>query len=313
MSCYRPMRGYQNPLGGKVTITGRGDRLGKGVAAGSGRPLLLPCGKCIGCKMDRARMWSVRMTHEAQLYPSNLFVTFTYDDKHLPDDLSLDYRDFQLFMKKLRKAFVGDVEIYDTAREKLVRPVRFFCAGEYGTQYQRPHFHAIVFNLRLPDAIPFRNGTFTSKILERIWGNGNIVIGSVTPNSASYVSGYTLYKKGHAELADSVVDQQTGEVTSRRSEFVVMSRKPGIGYWWYERFKSDLFKDQAVLPEGRKYKVPRYYLDKMEVDVPLTHEELKYERYLSSLEHPEEGTDERLAIREEFALRKMMTLKRRPL
>lgn len=298
MSCFRPIRGTLVP-GGRVVLGG--DPTGKG------RPLQLPCGKCIGCKMDKARMWSVRITHEASLYDSNIFVTFDYNPKSLPSSLSLVYSDFQLFMKRFRKKHRGV-----NASPNGSYPIRFFCAGEYGSKYQRPHWHAIFFNVDLADKIKFHNETFRSESLESLWGKGNCVIGTVTPRSAAYVAGYTLYKKGHSGDYEDVVNVETGVLSSRRPEFVVMSRRPGIGAWWYEKFKNDLFPhDKAVMPEGRVQKVPRYYLEKLKRSDPLIAEEISYTRYLSSLEHPEEGTDERLAVREEYAVRKLDTFSKR--
>lgn len=291
MSCFRPLRGFMVP-GGRV-VFGADPK-------GTGRPLSVPCGKCIGCKMDRARMWSVRICHEAALYDCNQFVTLTYEDKYLPPSLSLVYPDFQLFMKRLRKEYNGH-EAGPNGRY----PIRFFVAGEYGSTYKRPHWHAIFFNLVFPDQVKLLNETFRSEGLERVWGKGNCVVGTVTTESAAYVAGYTLYKKGRAEEYEDVVNVATGEVSGRRPEFVVMSRRPGIGTWWYEKFKGDVFPlDKAVMSEGRVQKVPRFYLEKFRREDPLAAEEVVYERYLRSLEHPEEGTEERLAIREEFAERK---------
>ena len=47
----------------------------------------------------------------------NSFVTLTYDDDHLPEYNSLNYKHFQDFMKRLRKSHNG---------------VRFYMCGEYG-------------------------------------------------------------------------------------------------------------------------------------------------------------------------------------
>ena len=44
----------------------------------------VPCGKCIGCLLDRSRMWADRCMLEMQYHESNLFVTLTYDDVHVP-------------------------------------------------------------------------------------------------------------------------------------------------------------------------------------------------------------------------------------
>ena len=80
--------------------------------------LELPCGQCIGCRLERSRQWAMRCLHEASLHENNAFITLTYDDSNLPRGGSLDYSDFQKFMKRLRK--------------RIGRKVSFYCGGEYG-------------------------------------------------------------------------------------------------------------------------------------------------------------------------------------
>lgn len=195
--------------------------------------------------------------HEAQLYDSNLFVTLDYAPEHLPKSLSLEYKDFCGFMKRLRK------EVRGVSRSPGgTFPIRFFVAGEYGERFSRPHWHAILFNTRFEDQIRFCNDTYRSVQCERLWKRGQVVIGSVTPRSAAYVAGYTLNKRYGRPAADhyeDVVSLETGEVSSRRPEFCVMSRRPGIGAWWFDSFGKDLFPHDHAIVDGRRYRVPGYY------------------------------------------------------
>lgn len=248
-------------------------------------------------------MWSIRISHEAQLYDSNQFVTLTYDDESLPGSLSLEYRDFSGFMKRLRKRVLG-VSLDANGRQ----PVRFFCAGEYGGRTGRPHYHAILFNVRFPDQERYQNGTYRSELCEELWGKGNVVIGDVTRASAAYVAGYTLKKQygkeGRASYED-VVNVGTGELSSRVPEFVVMSRRPGIGAAWYARFRGDVFPVDHAVVEGKCYKVPRYYWLKYQREAdPRRVEEIAYERELRALDSVEESTVERRAVREALAERR---------
>lgn len=291
MSCYRPIKAVKTP-GGEIVLWSRGD----------GYALELPCGRCIGCKMDRRRMWSVRIQHEAQLYVSNWFLTFTYDDGKKLVDPSLDYKDFQAFMKRLRARLKGEVEAPDGRR-----PIRFFCAGEYGGKTFRPHYHAILFNVVFKDLESYVNGTFRSKIAEDLWGSGNVVIGNVSAQSASYVAGYTMKKVHGADARahyEDVVNVRTGELSSRRPEFVVMSRKPGIGTWWYEKYWQDLFPGDQAVSDGKCWKVPRFYWEKFkEMADPAVVEEVEYARYLKAAENLEESTEARRVVKEERAER----------
>lgn len=293
MACFRPMVAHRDRLSGSVS-------LGYGGAA-TGDRLSLPCSRCIGCRLDRAQAWSVRITHEASLYDSNLFVTLDYRPDALPASGSLEYGDFQRFMKRLRKVVSGVSEAPNG-----LRPVRFFVAGEYGERFRRPHWHAILFNVRLADQELYANGTYRSELLEETWKHGRAVIGGVTPASASYVAGYTMKKVygQAAKRAYTLVDHATGEVMQeRRPEFCAMSRRPGIGAWWYDRFHADMFPADVAVQDGQVKKTPRYYRNRLYGDDPLTHEEVAYARYLKALERPvEEGSPERLAVREQVAL-----------
>lgn len=297
MACFRPLEAHKVRETGEVTLGGK-DRH-------RGSFLELPCGRCVGCFQARAREWSIRMGHEAQLYDSNLFVTLDYNPESLPASRSLEYEDFQLFMKRLRKEFKGL-----TKAPNGQFPIRFFCAGEYGERFQRPHWHAILFNLRLPDMVRLLNGTSRSAMLEEIWGAGHAVIGDVTPASAAYVAGYTLHK-AYARLQDyeDVLNLSTGELTARRREFVTMSRRPGIGAWWYEKFSRDLFPTDHAVQDGRSYKVPGYYWRKYQADEGVSDnevEELRERRYQRAEAMDKgESSPERRSVREEVARRRL--------
>lgn len=301
MSCYRPIQA-ERTLAGEIRLWSRGD----------GRHLELPCGRCIGCKLDRARAWSIRITHEATLYDSNVFATFTYDQDHAPASLSLEYDDFQSFMKRLRRRVAGVSSAPDGRK-----PIRFFVAGEYGGQTGRPHFHAILFNTAFRDRKEYVNGTFRSELAEDVWRKGSVVLGSVNSRSAAYVAGYTVkkvYGPRAASHYEDVLDLRTGEVTGRRPEFVVMSRRPGIGAWFFQRYGPDMFPGDVAVQDARTWKVPRYYWDSYREEAdPLLVEEIKERRYLKAAENVEESTPERRAVREVVVTRRQASYKERGL
>lgn len=301
MSCFRPLNAYRLDSGDVVLSGARN--------APTGRRMELPCGRCIGCKLDRARAWSVRITHEAQLYDGNSFVTLDYAPESLPASLSLEYSDFQGFMKRLRRRVQG-CGVGPDGR----KPVRFFCAGEYGETFKRPHWHAILFNCRMPDAEKYKNGTYRSRLLEDIWGHGNAVIGDVTPQSAAYVAGYTLHKAyERSEDYEDVINTSTGELTARRPEFVTMSRRPGIGAWWYEKYARDLFPHDGAVQDGSRFKVPSYYYKKFrEGGDWLTIAEVEEARMKRAMESdPARETPRRRAERELVARARMAQVGRR--
>ena len=139
MACYKPLRAWQCANGDVVFAElGRFDIT---------RQLDLPCGQCVGCRLERSRQWAMRCLHEAKMHDRNCFVTLTYNNDNVPADRSLNYRDFQLFMKRLRFHFRGV-------------PIRFYMCGEYGEDFGRPHFHACLFGLDFPDKTRISGGEF---------------------------------------------------------------------------------------------------------------------------------------------------------
>lgn len=241
MPCYRPLTAWRDGLG-TVSFVDRGQ----------GDQLLLPCGRCIGCRLERSRQWATRIMFEAQMHEASSFITLTYDDANLPFPPSLRYRDFQLFMKRLRIKYGA---------------VRFYMCGEYGESTFRPHFHACLFGLDFSDKViwsvsPRGDHLYRSPNLERIWPFGISTIGELTFESAAYVARYVL-KKITGDLAEehySWTDVDTGEVYAREPEFAHMSLRPGIGASWFDKYSDDVYDDHDfVVVNGKTCKPPRYF------------------------------------------------------
>jgi len=293
VACYHPLVAYRDAVSGGISFSDRG----------RGDQILLPCGRCIGCRLERSRMWAARCVHEAKCHERNCFITLTYDDDNLPPGGSLRYRDFQLFMKRLRKKLRGDV-----GGPEGNHPLRFFCAGEYGGRTGRPHYHAVLFNTRFGDEVKLSNGSSRSRVVEDLWSHGNVVLDAVNQRTAAYVAGYSLKKVYGPRARDhyeDVVKLRTGELSSRRPEFVTMSRRPGIGAWWYQRFAGDLFPEDHAVVDGKRWKVPNYYWYKFRDEAePSLVEELEERRFERAAEQIAESTPERRAVREEVATRR---------
>ncbi|WNK12749.1 MAG: replication initiator protein [Microvirus sp.] len=266
------------------------------------RGLTLPCGQCVGCRLERSRRWAMRCLHEAQLHDFSSFVTLTYNDENVPT--SLRYRDFQLFMKRLRKRF---------------GPVRFYMCGEYGEQNFRPHFHACLFGIHFGDRVLLKESQgsgrlYRSDALDAVWSLGYASIGDVTFESAAYVARYVMKKvTGHrAEEHYQRVCLSTGELVQVAPEFNRMSLRPGIGAGWIEKYCSDVFGFDRdwVRVNGVKCKPPRYYYDYLERKHPDVYESIEYKHYVDSDKCIEDSTAERLAVRERVTLAKLKHKKR---
>lgn len=222
----------------------------------------LPCGRCLGCSKRKALELSIRGQLEHSLWPTGRMLTLTYSDDALPPDGSLRRRDWTLFAKRLRKAVAGVDECSWKAGH---RPLRILACGEYGGKTKRPHYHAVVSNLRLPDEVPSGGRGFESDTLSRLWGLGHVRLDEVTPASIGYVSGYVRKKLGARRRGVRYyenVDELTGEIARVEPEFVQTPVRPGLGLPWLWKFSGDLSK-QFVTLGGRKRPVPRYFVKKL--------------------------------------------------
>lgn len=249
----------------------------------------IPCGQCTSCRLFYSRQWADRLVLESMEYPDshNWFLTLTFDDAHLPSPVSLVScasgevsfrfplvpRELTLFMKRLRKS-VGD-------------GVRFYACGEYGDKNGRPHFHVILLNCPIPDAIPsdrFRvnreAGTsvlFESSIIDKAWQyRGLACLGRLSWHSCAYVARYVMKKMKGQSLAefrrDYVVFDEKGNSTSFPLEFVRMSRRPGIASKFFDENYRDIYStDSLYIPKGRsveRSKPSKYFDDRFKVINP---------------------------------------------
>lgn len=192
--------------------------------------------------------------HEAEMHDENCFITLTFDQVNLEkrsNPLSLDVSEYQRFMKRLRKRFGKNI--------------RFFHCGEYGDQNKRPHYHAIIFGMDFKDKKLWTNRDgnklYTSEALQELWPYGFSTIGEVTFQSAAYVARYIM-KKWKGEGAEDHYTRWcplTGEGTTVEPEYCTMSRMPGIGKTWLEKYKADVYPHDYVVINNHKVKPPRYY------------------------------------------------------
>lgn len=258
MGCDFPLKAFRSATEkgptGKPLITFK-----PSAAKQSEIPFELPCGNCMGCKLERARQWSVRMMHETKFHSQNSFITLTYSDEACPQNYGLDLRHWQLFMKRLRKS--------------LPQKIRFYACGEYGDLSGRPHYHAILFGYDAPNKV-FHSVSergdkqYTSEHLTKLWPYGIITTGDeVTVETCRYVASYVTkkIKTNDSFGADryyrlSPID---GQFHSVKPEFAVMSRKPGIGQGYVDKYKSDFYPSGYIIMDGVKQAPPRFYLSKL--------------------------------------------------
>lgn len=313
MACYHPLKGFPvgvNPSGktayritsykvDHVELTSHGTwvdaceyQRGKYAKRVVREFVDIPCGKCIGCRLDYSRAWADRCMLELQQHEESWFLTLTYDDEHLsvsektdPESgeikeyASLERRDIQLFMKRLRKALPKD------------HPhIKYFCAGEYGPKTRRPHYHMIIFGLHIPDLEIYKRVSgpgsasgyfyYNSLWLSNIWKNGHVVIGEVNWDTCAYTARYIL-KKQYGDIAHALYDEY-----GILPEFTTMSLRPAIGREFYDQNKTRLYAMDHIsisTPEGGRQVRPSRYFDKLfDIDDPEQYKRIKEKRRAAS-------------------------------
>ncbi len=290
MPCYQPLKGFVLGIkpNGKKDLKIYGNKVDhiERSANGSWLPAVtknrspsayrvirdyieIPCGRCIGCRLQKSKDWANRCMFELQYHDSSYFVTLTYDEEHvnhsefvnddgvITDILTCKKRDFQLFMKRLRKAFPE-------------QNIRYFACTEYGETTARPHCHAILFGLKLDDLRPIKitemgDTLYTSDKLVSIWKNGIVSIGDVTWESCAYVARYVT-KKQYGQNAEMY------ERYNIEPESCLMSLKPAIGKMYYDENPHKLFERDiryiSTPKGGRPVTAPRYFKKKYEEEYP---------------------------------------------
>lgn len=266
MPCYHPIPGWyakrRSETTGKRAIV---FRMADGFVD---RPIDIPCGSCVGCQLEKARRWAVRCTHEASLHAENSFVTLTYSPEKVPPNASLRPEDFVRFMKRLRHKRPG---------------VRFFQCGEYGAKLGRPHHHALLFGCGWPDQVELKQGLFVSQELSELWPYGYSSIGQVTFESAGYVARYAMKKVRGPDAA--------AHYGQKVPEYLTMSRRPGIGRGWIDKYESDVYPSDEVVMNGARMRPPRYYDDTVARRRPDLVERCKSARREAHERNPPSGGD----------------------
>lgn len=306
MPCSEPLRGWRsrtpNASGKRSIVFDRN-------AGFEDQEVRVPCGQCMGCRIDKKGDWATRALHEAFCHEENSFLTLTYAPENLPSGLSLVPEHFTNFMKRLRK-YLDQVH---------GKKARYLMCGEYGDKGQLPHYHCLLFGHEFhEDRTQFRVTSagyplYISEVLAELWSHGHCLIGSVTQESAGYVAGYTVKKVTGQALQQpdengllpyELVDSQTGEVVQRHPEYARMSRRPGLGSQFYEKFGADIRRDDFAFRHRTRVRVPAFYDARSERIDPDTHDRNKQRRRKAAQERLEQP--ERRRHKEDY-LREVMS------
>lgn len=194
----------------------------------------VPCGKCPECVKRRTSGWSFRLMQEEKVSQSAHFITLTYDTKRVPltgnGFMSINKRDVQLFFKRLRKLNPAKI--------------KYYVVGEYGGKTNRPHYHAILFNVDITTIQP-------------AWQNGSVHYGTVSGASIGYTLKY-MSKRGRIPMHRN---------DDRVPEFGLMSKGLGASYLtpamvnWHKVVLD--CRMYCNIEGNKKISMPRYYKDKI--------------------------------------------------
>lgn len=241
----------------------------------------------------------MRITHEAKMNENNKFVTITYNDESLPKNGMLQPQELTLFLKR----------IHNDLLRKRGKGIRYYACGEYGEERHRPHYHACIFDLPLNDLKYYKTTAigetlFTSKYLERMWPHGFNTVGALTFESAAYTARYVTKKW----------NEETLEMYGYIQPFARMSRRPGIGATWFEKYGDHAYKFDSVILREKEMQPPKYYDNRLEALDPSRYSRLKQRRNRSKnhKRNIKNNTPRQRMIRDTVTRAKIALKKREP-
>jgi|GEM_PF-2103073 len=211
-----------------------------------------PCRQCEYCHKKRISNWTIRLQDEATSVGNKaIFITLTYSNDNLPKNFSLDKTHVQDWMKKLRQRI---------KRKLDNRKIRYFIAGEYGSNTNRPHYHAILYNInareykKIGNLVELGFGKNCTHYKDEIWIKGHVTIGmNVNEETLRYTAKY-INKKLYGKAK---------EKSDRLIPFHLSSQGLGIdeAYKNREQIEEDLY----ILRGGKKCSIPQYYRNKLDI------------------------------------------------
>lgn len=262
----------------------------------------IPCGKCVGCRLEYSRQWANRILLESKYHTDNYFITLTYNDEHLPTRLydnkitgeinaishPLVKEDVTKFIKRLRRKL--DYYGYDSH-------FKYYLCGEYGDKSARPHYHICLMGCRLDDLTFYKSSElgfnyYNSKFLDSCWTDstyshkefndetnqfvgqkGYIVVAPLTWESAAYTARYVMKKRNGKE-------KDFYENNGIISEFTQMSK--GIAKDYYKDNRDAIYEYDEIIVStangAKKFKPSRFFDTLYRIDNETDFERIKANR-----------------------------------
>lgn len=205
---------------------------------------LIPCNNCLGCRVDKTLLWQTRCNIE-YIRPSSrsAFVTFTYDDLHLPYNENallptIREIDFHHYVDNLRHKVKKMSALPFGCRKDFA----FFGCMEYGDSFARPHAHILFFGLDFADC---------KKIFVDSWKNGSVKSLPVFNGGIRYVVDY-MSKNLNGDIAVAEYDD-----TLRERPF--FSNSKGLGSSLFYAHREEINATGLITLGSRHIPCPTYY------------------------------------------------------
>lgn len=248
MACARPLSMWQ--VDGEWVMS-------EPLSSSSYPSQLVGCGQCAPCRQSKAAQWSTRLQQEGYCHAESICATLTYAPEHLPAHGSLVKSHITEFIKALR----GRVATRGGSR------FSFDACGEYSPELMRPHYHLGLFGYS-PVTWDFYansqsgNREYQAAELTEAWGRGLVTFQPWSAGAAGYCAGHQAWKlTGDLAVETLAVLDASGQVIARREpEFHLMSRRPGIGRRFFERYGEQMVKLGHTVADAKEAPVPAYYL-----------------------------------------------------
>ena len=185
----------------------------------TGQTLVVPCGHCKACALNKSQHLSLLCDLEAQSHKYCVFVTLTYANRFIPRAQLVDSVDgiCEYDLVSHDSEILSHVFIRDEEKEKLLNKfylfgsvpylrktdlqkfikrfrfhakkvsserLRYFACGEYGPVHYRPHFHLLFY---FSDSALLQ---VCEQIVLACWPFGRVDVQLSRGNCSSYVAGY---------------------------------------------------------------------------------------------------------------------------
>lgn len=316
--------------------------------------LVKECGKCHICRYKKASIKACQAQCEAKSYKNKCsFITLTFGTDNLKKYIhkdkrynhlsryqkdkyikylqwTLEKREFQLFMKRLRYSYLEKEKIAfcrknglyhlllkrnGDKRKRISLPkcydfkptkIRFLHSAEYGCAKSRPHHHAVVYGINFNfDRTELRYSWKQKKkvpvhfnnFLSNLWKFGDVTTDNVTYQACNYVARYitkkTVNKSQEMELQDVAGSYYAGRI----AEYCTQSNRNGLGYDYYLKNAHKINKDRHLYFQNQKgewksVSLPRYFKELMRRHFKQDYLKMRRDSFFKQEEFSKKSVDE---------------------